>query len=319
LKHRVSREQLKGVRLGKARLLRGDVAPLLDDRLLDLPGVGLGPGAHLLGDINALFSRGKLGDQLGDMGAGSLGLQRALLSGLVLDNGLGLVLADLSSLFESTTSGSAELTGLLGTSGDGSVLLDLLLLNRADLSGPLGALGLGGVAGGLILALLILDSLTGDNIILNIMLLLLGPALRLILGSADLRSLDITVLDKGGSAHLDGLVEGNLLVADEAVLPEVLLALLLLLGLIVGHKGGVAPPVVGVVTLDGLIILGLLDHLDLVNALLTIRSRTGSSNGSKADVGVIRALVHRPGVQLLGDDPGGRGSLGAALKRGGLS
>lgn len=44
-------------------------------RLLDLPGVGLGPGADLLGDINALLGGGELGDQLGDMGAGPLGLQ----------------------------------------------------------------------------------------------------------------------------------------------------------------------------------------------------------------------------------------------------
>merc|ERR1719462_445939 len=137
------------------------------------------------------------------MGTGPLGLQGALFLGGVLDNGLGLVLADLSTLLESTAGRGAQLTGLLDTSGDGSVLLDLLLLHRADLSGPLGALGLGGVARGLILALLILDGLTGDNIILDIVLLLLG------------------------------------------------------------HVGGVAPPVVGVITLDSLVILSLLNHLDL--------------------------------------------------------
>ena len=37
------------------------------------------------------------------------------------------------------------------------------------------ALGLGGVAGGLNLALLILDGLAGDDIVLDVMLLLLGP------------------------------------------------------------------------------------------------------------------------------------------------
>merc|ERR1712198_577534 len=225
------------------------------------------------------------------MSTGSLGFQRAFFLGGILDHGLGLVIADLSSLLESATSRSTELSGFLGTSGDGGVLLHLLLVDVAHLSGPLGALGEGGVATGLILTLLILDGLTLNNVILNIMLLLLGPALRLVLGSADLRSLHITVLDKGSSAHLDCLVEGDLLVVDEAVLPEVLLALLLLLGLVVGDIGGVAPPVVGVVTLNNLIILSLLDHLDLVNAPLAIGSRSSSSDSSKADVSTIVALA----------------------------
>merc|ERR1712200_371918 len=180
------------LRLGETRLLGGHVAPLLDNWLLDLPGVGLGPGAHLLGHINALLGGGELGHQLGDLGTGPLGLQGALFLGSVLDNGLGLVLADLSTLLESTAGRGAQLTG------------------------PLGALGLGGVARGLILALLILDGLTGDNIILNIVLLLLGPALGLVLGPADLGALDVAVLDQGSPAHLDGLVEGNLLVVNEA-------------------------------------------------------------------------------------------------------
>merc|ERR1719289_635959 len=110
------------------------------------------------------------------------------------------------------------------------------------------------------------------------MLLLLGPALGLILSSADLRALHITVLDQRSSAHLHGLVEGNLLIVDEAVLPEVLFALLLLLGLVVGHIGGVAPPVVRVVTLDNFIILSLLHHLNLVNAPLAISARSSGSN-----------------------------------------
>merc|ERR1712212_297518 len=210
--------------LGQARLLSGDIAPFLDDRFLDLSGVGLGPGAYLLGHIHTLLSGLKLGHQLCYMGACPLGLQRALLLGGILDNSLGLVITDLCALLESTASRSTELPWLLGTSSDGSVLLDCLLVDIAHLSGPLGALGEGGVTTGLILTLLILDGLTLNNIILNIMLLLLGPALRLILGSADLRALHITVLDQRSSAHLHGLIEGNLLVVDEAVLPEVLLA-----------------------------------------------------------------------------------------------
>jgi len=260
-------------KLGKTRLFRWHVAPFLHHRLLDLPGVGLGTSAHLLGYINTFLSRLQLGYKLGDMSTGSLGLQIALLLGGILDNGLGFVKTGLSTLLESTASRSTELPGFLGTSSDGGVLLHRLLGYAANFSGPLGALGECGVTTGLISTLLILNSLTLYNIILNIMLLLLGPALRLILSSADLRALHITVLDQRGSAHLHSLVEGNLLILDETVLPEVLLALLLLLGLIVGCVGGVAPPVVRVVALHNFIILSLLHHLDLVNAPLTITTR----------------------------------------------
>ena len=43
------------VSLGKTRLLCGHIEPLLDNGLLDLPGVGPGPGADLLGHIHALL------------------------------------------------------------------------------------------------------------------------------------------------------------------------------------------------------------------------------------------------------------------------
>merc|ERR1719249_158966 len=76
------------VDLSKARLLSGNVAPLLDDRLLDLPGVGPGPGADLLGHVHALLG----------------GLKATLLLGGVLDHGLHLVKALLSSLLEATAS-----------------------------------------------------------------------------------------------------------------------------------------------------------------------------------------------------------------------
>merc|ERR1719193_2817391 len=161
--------------LGQARLLSGDIAPFLDNRLLDLPGVGLGPSAHLLGDIHTLLSGLQLGHQLGHMGACPLGLQRALLLGGILDNSLGLVITDLGTLCESTASRGTQLPWLLSTSSDGSVLLHTLLVDIAHLSGPLGALGEGGVTTGFILALLILDGLTFDYIIFNLMLFLLGP------------------------------------------------------------------------------------------------------------------------------------------------
>merc|ERR1719232_2337581 len=114
--------------------------------------------------------------------------------------------------------------------------------------------------------------------------LLLGPALRLVLSSADLGSLNITVLHKGGSADLNSLIESNLLVFNETALSEVLLALFLLLGLVVGNIGGVAPLVIRVVTLHNIIILSLLNHLNFVNTFLAIRSRSSSSDGSKANI-----------------------------------
>ena len=84
--------------LGESRLLRRHVAPFLDHWLPDLPGVGSGPGADLLGHIDTLLSGGELGHQLGHVLAGSLGLEGAGLLGGVLDNGLLLVITLLSTL-----------------------------------------------------------------------------------------------------------------------------------------------------------------------------------------------------------------------------
>merc|ERR1712066_1102268 len=183
------------------------------------------------------------------MSTHSLGLQRTLLLGGVLDDSLDLVVTLLSSLLEPTASGGAELPGLLGAAGDGGVLLHVLLGDTAHLPRPLGALGVGGVAGGLVLALLLHLSPALHHVVLHVVNLLLGPALGLVLSPADLGSLDVTVLHQGSPADLHGLVEGDLLVLDETTLPEVLLALLLLLGLVVGDVGGVAPLVVAVVAL----------------------------------------------------------------------
>ena len=84
--------------LGESRLLRRHVTPFLDDWLPDLPGVGSGPGADLLGDIDTLLGGGELGHQLGHVLAGPLGLEGAGLLGGVLDNGLLLVITLLSTL-----------------------------------------------------------------------------------------------------------------------------------------------------------------------------------------------------------------------------
>merc|ERR1712027_193747 len=215
--------------LSQTRFLRRNITPFLNNWLLDLSWVGSGSGTDLLGHINTLLSWGQLWNKLGHMLASSLGLKGTLFLGSILNNSLGLVITLLSSLLESTTSWGTQLSWLLGTSGDGGVLLDILLGNIAHLLGPLGALGVGGVARCLILTFLLNFSSALNNIILNIMNLLLGPALRLVFSSTDLRSLDITVLDKRSSTDLDSLIESNLLVFYETALSEVLLALFLLL------------------------------------------------------------------------------------------
>merc|ERR1712109_319222 len=203
------------VSISKTRFLCWNIAPLLDDGLLDLPWVGPGPGADLLGDINTLLSGLELGHQLGHVLAGPLWFQGTLLLGGILHNGLSFVVTLLGTLLEATASGGTELPGLLGTSGDGGVLLHLLLGDGAHLPWPLGALGVGGVAGGLVLTLLFDLGGALNHIVLDVVNLLLGPALGFVLGPADLRSLDITILDKGGPADLGSLVEGDLLVLDE--------------------------------------------------------------------------------------------------------
>merc|ERR1719481_1832637 len=132
--------------LCKPGLLRGDVAPLLDHRLLHLPWVGPGPGADLLGYIHTLLSGGELGHQLGHMLAGPLWLQATLFLGGILHHSLCLVIALLSTLLEATACGGTQLPWLLGAASDWGVLLHILLGDRAHFLGPLGALGVGGVA-----------------------------------------------------------------------------------------------------------------------------------------------------------------------------
>ena len=80
---------MSGCFLGEAGLLGGDVAPLLDDGLLHLPGVGLGPGADLLGDVNALLAGLEEGDELGDVLARPLGLEVAGLLGNLMRKNVG--------------------------------------------------------------------------------------------------------------------------------------------------------------------------------------------------------------------------------------
>ena len=120
-----------------------------------------------------------------------------------------------------------------------------------------------------------------------IMLFILGPAFGFVLSGAKLRTLDITVLYKRCTAHLYGFVESDCFIFNETTLPVVLLALLLLLGLVLGDIGGVAPPVVGVVALDNIVVLGLFDHLDLVDTPLAVSTRSGGCNGREAHISVV--------------------------------
>merc|ERR1719507_2528709 len=286
--------------LRQARLLRWDVAPFLDDGLLNFPWVSSGPGTDLLGDIHTLLSWRQFGHQLGNVSTNSLRFQRALFCRRVLDHSLSLVVTFLRSLTESTASWGTELPGLLGAAGDGGELLHLLLGDTAHLPRPLGALGVGGVAGGLVLALLLHLSPALHHVVLHVVDLLLGPALGLVLSPADLGSLDVTVLHQGSPADLHGLVEGDLLVFDETTLPEVLLALLLLLGLVVGDVGGVTPLVVAMVALHHVVVLGLLHHLHLVNAPPAVSPGTSGRHVSKAGSSTLRSLALGSAGNILG-------------------
>jgi len=278
--------------LGKAGLGSWHITPLLDNRLLDLPGVGAGPGADLLGDVDALLGGLEQRHQLGDVLALLLGLQVASLLWDFGHNGLSLGEALLWAWLQLTARWTAKLTWDLLTLGLGRVLLDIGLLLGTDLLGPLGTLLLSGVSLGDILALLLLDGLTLNNVILNIVLVVPGLALRLV----DSLTLDgaLALADQGGVTELDLLLRGNLPVLDEAVLPEVLLALLLLLGLEVGGVGGVALLGVAMLALNDVIVLSLLNHHDLVNTPLT-----SSSNGSNVQGNLTATLTGSTGINCL--------------------
>jgi len=266
--------------LSQARLLSWNVTPLLDHRLLDLPWVGAGPGADLLGDVNALLSWLEQGHQLGDVLALLLWLQVAGLLGNLLDNSLLLVKAFLWAWLQLTSRWTAELTWHLLTFSFWSVLLDNLLLRGTDLLGPLGTLLLSGVSLGDVLTLLFLDGLASHNVILNLVLVVPGLALRLVDGLTFNWSLALA--DKWGVAELDLLLGSNLLVFDEAALDKVLLALLLLLWLKVSSVGGVALLAVAVLAADDIIVLGLFNHDNLVNASLA-----SGGNGSNVQCNLI--------------------------------
>merc|ERR1719334_3145541 len=117
--------------------------------------------------------------------------------------------------------------------------------------------------------------------------LLLSPALGLILGPTDFGSLDVAVLYQGSSTDFYSLVKSNLLVFDEAALPEVLLALFLLLRLIVGGISCMTSLVVGVIALDYVVVFSLLNHLNFVDTFLSVSSRSCRSNSWETYINIV--------------------------------
>ncbi len=178
-----------------------------------------------------------------------------------MNDSLLLIKALFGSGSQDTSGGSAELSGHLLTLGLGSVLLDSLSLVGTDLSGPLGTLLLGSITLGDIFALLLLDGLAVDHIILDFVFVISGLALGLVDGLTLFGTLAFA--DQRGVTEPDGLIESNLLVVDETLLLEGLVALLLLLGFEVGGVGGVAPLGIAMVAFDLFVVFGFFDHHDL--------------------------------------------------------
>merc|ERR1719347_672838 len=113
-------------------------------------------------------------------------------------------------------------------------------------------------------------------------------------------SFNFTVFHQWLSTNLNIFFQSNLFILDEAALSEILLAFFLLLGLVVSNIGGVAPLVIGVITLHNIIILSLLNHLYFVNTFLTISTRTSSSYSWEADINIFSSLTSKPTVNSLG-------------------
>uniref|UniRef100_A0A0K2TU07 Uncharacterized protein n=1 Tax=Lepeophtheirus salmonis TaxID=72036 RepID=A0A0K2TU07_LEPSM len=156
----------------QARSSRWNVAPFLDNGLLNLSGVLSGTGADLFGYINALFNRFEAGNQFGDLFASLLGFQVTVLLWDFLNDSFFLIETLFGPWLGNTAGGTTQLSGNLLTFSYGTVFLDVLLFRGTDLFGPFGTFLLGGVTLGDILALLFLNGLTVDNVIFNIVFMI---------------------------------------------------------------------------------------------------------------------------------------------------
>ena len=126
-----------------------------------------------------------------------------------------------------------------------------------------------------------------------------GGAGGLVDGPTDHGPRHIAILLYLRAADLHRLVVGLALVLDHANLPEILLALLLLLGLVVGDVGGVAPPVEAVVALHDVIVLDLLHHQHLVKAPLPVRAAPCGRDLREARRSLYRSLTLVPAGKIL--------------------
>ncbi len=114
-------------------LLPGRVAPLLDDRPLDLPGVPPCPGADLFGDVHAVVLGLQDGHQLCDELADLLRVEVAGLLGHVLGDGARLLSALARALLDRARAGPAHIPRLLAALSLGRVALHRLRLEAAHL------------------------------------------------------------------------------------------------------------------------------------------------------------------------------------------
>ena len=128
---------------------------------------------------------------------------------------------DNSYINKAAAPGSAELHWLLVAASLRGHLLGLPLLQTTLLHRVLGALLTGGVAGHHVMAVLLLLGLAHGYFVLDLVYLVLSPALGLVDRPAQLlpRLLLPAVLHDGGPAHLHSLVISLRLILDVANFP----------------------------------------------------------------------------------------------------
>jgi len=244
---------------------KGSVAPLLDDGLLDLPGVGPAPAANLFGDVDAVLAGLQQRHQLGHVLALPLGLKRTTLLRHILDDSFLLLLTLLCAWFYWTGRWSAQLEGDFLALGLRRVLLDSNLVDLALVSRPLGALLLCGVALGNILALLLISLLALGNVIFDIVLVVPGCTLRLVFGGALGWSGGVAIPDKWRVTEFDLLLQGSLLVLDETPLLKSFVTFLLLLRLKISGVSKMTLLAVAVLAVNLVIVFGLFCHHNFVD------------------------------------------------------
>jgi len=186
------------------------------------------------------------------------------------NNGFSPVKAFLWSWLQETARRTAELTGNFLALSFRAVLLDPLSVLGTHLFWPFGTFLLSSVSLGDIFTFLFLNGLTLNYVILNIVLVVSGAALRLINSSTFYWSFAIT--DEWGVTELNFFVRCDFLVFNEAALDEVFLTFLFLLRLKVSCVSRVTLLAVGVLALNNIIIFSLLNHDNLVNTPLSSSS-----------------------------------------------